>query len=68
MATRNLHINGESREISAASVAELIHELALDPRQVAIECNGEIIARSHYNEQPITDGDRIEVVAFIGGG
>ena len=68
MATRNMHINGEERQITSASVAELIGELSLDPRQVAIERNGEIIPRSSYDNQPISDGDRIEVVAFIGGG
>jgi thiamine biosynthesis protein ThiS len=68
MATHKMQINGEARDIASRSVAELLAELSLDPRQVAIERNGEIIPRSRYAEQPIAEGDRIEVVAFIGGG
>jgi thiamine biosynthesis protein ThiS len=49
-------------------VSDLITELALDARKVAIELNHTIIPRSAYATTPITDGDAIEVVGFIGGG
>jgi thiamine biosynthesis protein ThiS len=49
-------------------LSDLIAELALDPRAVAIERNREIVPRSAYATTPIMDGDAIEVVGFIGGG
>ncbi len=49
-------------------VSDLIAELNLDPRKVAIERNLEIVPRSAYATTPIMDGDAIEVVGFIGGG
>lgn len=42
--------------------------LKLDARKVALECNEVIIPRSRYSDTPIQDGDRIEIVQFIGGG
>jgi thiamine biosynthesis protein ThiS len=68
MATRTLTLNGESRAVSAASVAELIAELSLDIRQIAVEKNGTIIPRSAYAATELTEGDAIELVSFIGGG
>ena len=64
-----LTINGEEREIAAAAtIAALVAELGLDPRKVAVEQNLEIIPRSTYAKAPLADGDRIEIVHFIGGG
>ncbi|MBY0356129.1 MAG: sulfur carrier protein ThiS [Rickettsiales bacterium] len=65
-----LTINGEMRSVpdSTHSVADLVLALKLDMRQVALERNQEIIPRSLYAEAPIADGDRIEIVSFIGGG
>jgi sulfur carrier protein len=50
------------------TVSDLIAELALDPRMVAIERNMAIVPRSAYASTPIMDGDAIEIVSFIGGG
>ena len=62
-------INGEARAIAAcASVSDLVAELALDARKVAIECNGTIIPRSQYSVTAIQTGDQFEIVGFIGGG
>ncbi len=64
-----LTINGEPREMSAtADLAALIASLELDPRKVAVERNLEIVPRSLYAATPLADGDRIEIVHFIGGG
>jgi thiamine biosynthesis protein ThiS len=64
-----LTVNGEMRDgIAAASVAGLIAELGLDGRKVAIERNLEIVPRSLYADTALADGDRIEIVHFIGGG
>jgi sulfur carrier protein len=65
----NLTINGEARAFAAiANVADLIGALDLDPRKVAIERNLAIVPRSLYGDTALADGDRIEIVHFIGGG
>ena len=64
-----LIINGEQRAFAGlADVAGLVTALGLDPRKVAVERNLEIVPRSAYGRTPIADGDRIEIVSFIGGG
>ena len=64
-----LTINGEQRAFGALSnVAALVAELGLDARKVAVERNLEIVPRSAYLQTAIADGDRIEIVHFIGGG
>jgi sulfur carrier protein len=65
----NLTVNGEPRTFeSVADVAGLVAALGLDPRKVAVERNLEIVPRSAYGRTPLADGDRIEIVHFIGGG
>jgi thiamine biosynthesis protein ThiS len=65
----NLILNGEARAIAgAAHIADLVAQLGLDPRKVAVERNLEIVPRSAYAETALADGDRIEIVHFIGGG
>jgi thiamine biosynthesis protein ThiS len=64
-----LTINGEARELApVATVSELIAALSLDTRKVAVERNLEIVPRSLHAETPVAEGDRIEIVHFIGGG
>jgi sulfur carrier protein len=46
----------------------LITELGLDPRKVAVERNLEIVPRSLHADTALADGDRIEIVQFVGGG
>jgi sulfur carrier protein len=64
-----LTINGEERSFAALSdIASLVAMLGLDSRKVAVERNLEIVPRSRYAATPLADGDRIEIVHFIGGG
>lgn len=64
-----LTINGEDRVFEAlSSVAALVATLGLDARKVAVERNLEIVPRSAYGATALSDGDRIEIVHFIGGG
>lgn len=64
-----LWVNGEERTIEAVTdVAGLVAALGLDGRKVAVERNLEIVPRSIYGKTPVADGDRIEIVHFIGGG
>lgn len=64
-----LTVNGEERNIAAASdIAALIGLLGLDTRKVAVERNLSIVPRSLYGETLLAEGDRIEIVHFVGGG
>jgi thiamine biosynthesis protein ThiS len=64
-----LTVNGEERSFQGiACVAALIGALELDPRKVAVELNLQIVPRSTYAATPISDGDRLEIVQFVGGG
>lgn len=64
-----LWVNGDERVVQGvADVAGLVRSLGLDPRKVAVERNLEIVPRSTYAAAPLADGDRIEIVHFIGGG
>ena len=62
-------INGENREIpSPITVTVLLRDLGLDARKIALEHNLEIVPRSAYDQTLVSDGDRLEIVHFIGGG
>lgn len=63
-----IQVNGEFREVEAATILALIEELGLDIRKVAVERNLEIVPKSLHASTAIMDGDRIEVVQFVGGG
>ena len=64
-----LTINGEERELAAApTIAALLAELGLDRRKLAVERNLEIVPRSLFGATVLAEGDRIEIVAFVGGG
>ena len=69
VARLQLIVNGEDRAFDGvADVAALVKALGLDVRKVAVELNLEIVPRSTYARTHLTDGDRIEIVHFIGGG
>jgi thiazole synthase len=62
-------INGESRGFTGPmSVDALLRTLSLDPRKIAVERNREIVPRSIYGSVLVSDGDKLEIVHFIGGG
>lgn len=61
-------LNGVERQTAAASVAALLEELDLHQTRVAVERNGEIVPRATYAQTPLAEGDRVEVVTFVGGG
>jgi thiamine biosynthesis protein ThiS len=64
-----LTINGEARELAAVGTIEaLVAALGLDRRKLAVERNLEIVPRSLFAATALADGDRIEIVAFVGGG
>jgi sulfur carrier protein len=62
-------LNGTRREFSAPlTFSQLVDELALGGRRIAVERNGQIVPRSRFPETRLADGDRIEVVVAVGGG
>ena len=64
-----LCVNGESRVFDAPlTVAGLLAALGFDARRIAVERNREIVRRSAFSDTALDDGDRIEIVHFIGGG
>jgi sulfur carrier protein len=67
-----LHINGEERDFSGISapfpLAALVELLGMKPDRVAVELNRDIVTRDRWLETQLHDGDRLEVVHFVGGG
>jgi len=64
-----IFLNGESRDIADGMTVEaLVLSMADDPRGIAIERNLEIIPKAEHAETVLQDGDRLEVVQFVGGG
>jgi thiazole synthase len=62
-------LNGEARQLEQpASLRGLLLSLGLDPAKIAVERNLEIVPRSTYDQVQVSDGDRLEIVHFIGGG
>jgi len=62
-------INGEAREVTEGlTAAQLVEQLALSGRRLAMEINREILPRSQYAQHRLQAGDKIEIVQAIGGG
>lgn len=62
-------INSEARTVERGiSLARLLEELELPPRRVAVEVNRELVRRADYQATRLQEGDRIEIVTFVGGG
>jgi thiamine biosynthesis protein ThiS len=62
-------LNGEKKEIPGGlSVMGLLAHLAIKPERVAVEINEEIVRKATYSETQVREGDRVEVVQFMGGG
>ena len=64
-----IHVNGDPRRVTVgATIAEMLTELGLDPRKVAVERNLAIVPRSTFGEVRVEPGDAFEIVHFVGGG
>lgn len=64
-----LIINGAEREFANVStLASLVDQLGMKPDRVAIERNRDIVPRDRWSETTLADGDRLEIVHFVGGG
>jgi sulfur carrier protein len=67
-----LQLNGSPRDFASltppVTLAQLIAELQLKGDRIAVELNGTIVQRACWHETPLSAGDRLEVVHFVGGG
>lgn len=64
-----LHINGESRELpDQLTLGGLIARLGMKPDRIAVELNLQIVGRDRWDTTTLKDGDRLEIVHFVGGG
>ncbi len=65
----HIHVNGEARALrNGATVADLLQDLEFKAERVAVELNLEILDRTNFDHRPLKDGDRVEILGFIGGG
>jgi len=64
-----LNINGQEQKFSTPlSLASLVEQLGMKQDRVAVELNHEIIRRELWAETRLSDGDKLEIVHFVGGG
>ena len=64
-----LSVNGKDSEApDGVTVLELLHQLGLHPRRVAVERNKRIVRRMNFGDTSLASGDAIEIVTLVGGG
>lgn len=65
-----MQINGEPREFSDRTLLlnELVERLSLAPQRIAVEVNRQIVRRADWEQTEVNDGDRVEIIHFVGGG
>ena len=64
-----LQINGETKDVAEGlSLEELVRQLDLAPERLAVELNREVVRRADWPRVVLGDGDRVEIVHFVGGG
>ncbi len=61
-------VNGKEITLKPMMVAEFLSGTDWDPKRIAVERNGEIVPRASYASAMLCDGDRLEIVSFVGGG
>ena len=62
-------INGEETELAdGVSVKELVETLDMKPARLAVEVNRRIIRKAEWGSTSLSDGDKVEIVHFVGGG
>lgn len=62
-------LNGDTREIAGPlTVAELLSQLEIDVRRVAVEHNLVVLRRTAFDQAVVREGDQVEIVNFVGGG
>jgi sulfur carrier protein len=63
-----ISVNGETETVEAMTVLCYLEIIAIDPRRVAVELNLDILPKEDYGQTLLSEGDRLEIVQFVGGG
>jgi thiamine biosynthesis protein ThiS len=64
-----IKLNGESKDVSeGTTLLALVEELAHAPERLAVELNNEVVRRPEWPRVELSEGDRVEIVHFVGGG
>ena len=64
-----IRVNGEPRQVAAsATIADLLAELKMQPRYLAVERNFELVPRTRHADCVLKEGDQLEIVTLVGGG
>ncbi|MBE6037228.1 MAG: sulfur carrier protein ThiS [Clostridiales bacterium] len=61
-------VNGADLDLAGKTVSAYLETTDYDPRRIAVERNGDIVLKSQYDVTVLEDGDRLEIVSFVGGG
>jgi sulfur carrier protein len=62
-------VNGQWRTIpSSMTVSDLLKQVEIRPDRVAVEVNLEIVDRQNFSQRSLREGDKVEIISFIGGG
>ena len=62
-------VNGQEAQMTGScSVFEYLERTGFDQAKVAVEKNGKIVPKAQFTAETLSDGDRLEIVAFVGGG
>ena len=61
-------VNGAELDLAGKTVSDYLATTDYDPKRIAVERNGDIVFKSQYDITFLTDGDRLEIVGFVGGG
>lgn len=64
-----IRLNGEAKDLDeGATLQSLVEQLALVPERLAVELNREVVRRADWPRVTLSEGDRVEIVHFVGGG
>ncbi len=63
-----VQINGDPHTLEPMTIMELLRSLDLDPARLAIERNRDIVPKREYDSTVLAEGDKLEIVQFVGGG
>ena len=61
-------VNGESVAIESMAVLHYLESLSIEPQRVAVELNHDVLPKAEYTTTILKEGDRLEIVHFVGGG
>lgn len=64
-----ISLNGEAKDLDdETTLLGLVEQLSLAPERLAVELNREVVRRADWSDIKLSDGDRVEIVHFVGGG